>query len=80
MVKISRERLEEQEKQFLASYALKSADSRGTEYPDADPEHRTIFQRDRDRVIHTTAFRRLEYKTQVFVNFEGDYYRTLSRV
>ncbi len=76
MVKISRERLEEQEKQFLASYALKSADSRGTEYPDADPEHRTIFQRDRDRVIHTTAFRRLEYKTQVFVNFEGDYYRT----
>lgn len=76
MVKITRERLEQQENLFLAPYALKSASSRGTQYPDGDPEHRTLFQRDRDRVIHTTAFRRLEYKTQVFVNFEGDYYRT----
>ncbi len=76
MVKISTQRLEDQENRALAPYALKSMQSRGTEYPDADPEYRTIFQRDRDRVIHTTAFRRLEYKTQVFVNFEGDYYRT----
>src|SRR5690606_23072723 len=45
-------------------------------YPDDPPKHRTHFQRDRDRILHTTAFRRLEYKTQVFVNFEGDYYRT----
>ncbi|MBI5928786.1 MAG: deoxyguanosinetriphosphate triphosphohydrolase [Chloroflexi bacterium] len=76
MVKVSTQRLEDQEKRALAPYALKSYQSRGTEYPDAEPEYRTIFQRDRDRVIHTTAFRRLEYKTQVFVNFEGDYYRT----
>jgi dGTPase len=76
VVKIFRERLEEQEKKALAPYALKSAESAGTEYPDDLPQHRTIFQRDRDRVLHTTAFRRLEYKTQVFVNFEGDYYRT----
>ena len=40
------------------------------------PEYRTAFQRDRDRILHTTAFRRLEYKTQVFINFEGDYFRT----
>ncbi len=55
---------------------MKSRQSRGRLY--AEPEHpyRTAFQRDRDRIIHTTAFRRLEYKTQVFVNYEGDYYRT----
>jgi dGTPase len=45
-------------------------------YPEDEPEHRTRFQRDRDRILHTTAFRRLEYKTQVFINYEGDYYRT----
>ncbi|MBN1963493.1 MAG: deoxyguanosinetriphosphate triphosphohydrolase, partial [Anaerolineae bacterium] len=45
-------------------------------YPDPEQDFRTAFQRDRDRIIHTTAFRRLEYKTQVFVNYEGDYYRT----
>jgi dGTPase len=75
-VLVYREQLEQIERQTLAPYAIQSADSLGAEYPDDLPEHRTIFQRDRDRVIHTTAFRRLEYKTQVFVNFEGDYYRT----
>ena len=45
-------------------------------YPEDEPDYRTAFQRDRDRILHTTAFRRLEYKTQVFINYEGDYYRT----
>ena len=73
---LTREELEELEVQHLAPYAVRSRDSRGRVY--AEPEHpyRTAFQRDRDRIIHTTAFRRLEYKTQVFVNYEGDYYRT----
>jgi dGTPase len=69
--------LEEREAQSLAPYGLKSRDSRGRAYqPDPEPHDRTAFQRDRDRILHTTAFRRLEYKTQVFVNYEGDYYRT----
>jgi dGTPase len=54
---------------------LKSAESRGRHYPEPESSNRTAFQRDRDRIIHTTAFRRLEYKTQVFVFFEGDHYR-----
>jgi dGTPase len=69
--------LEEREAQTLAPYGLKSRASRGRAHqPDPEPEDRTAFQRDRDRIIHTTAFRRLEYKTQVFINYEGDYYRT----
>jgi dGTPase len=71
-----RQRLEELEDKTLAPYGVRSKDSRGRAYPDDEPEYRTAFQRDRDRVIHTTAFRRLEYKTQVFINFEGDYFRT----
>jgi dGTPase len=71
-----RERLEEIEDQSLAPYGVRSRDSRGRVYPDHEPAYRTAFQRDRDRIIHTTAFRRLEYKTQVFVISEGDYYRT----
>lgn len=75
-MQVLRQMLELRERQMLAPYAIKSADTRGREYPEDQPLHRTDFQRDRDRVLHTTAFRRLEYKTQVFVNFEGDYYRT----
>ena len=73
----TRQLLEEREARTLAPYGLHSGASRGRAYqPDPEPEDRTAFQRDRDRLLHTTAFRRLEYKTQVFVNFEGDYYRT----
>jgi dGTPase len=72
----SREELEEIEDRNLAPYGLRSKDSRGRVYPDDEPDYRTSFQRDRDRIIHTTAFRRLKYKTQVFFNYEGDYYRT----
>ncbi len=61
----------------LASYAAHAEHSRGRHYPEEDPTGgRSLYQRDRDRVIHSTAFRRLEYKTQVFVNHEGDLYRT----
>ena len=73
---IKREKREEQEGLCLAPYGISSQDSKGREYPDTVPVFRTAFQRDRDRILHTTAFRRLEYKTQVFVNTEGDYYRT----
>lgn len=60
----------------LAPYAAKSSQSRGRRYPETSAAMRTEFQRDRDRIIHSTAFRRLEYKTQVFVNHEGDLFRT----
>jgi dGTPase len=73
---VRREDLEERERATLAPYGMKSADSRGREHLEDERPYRTTFQRDRDRVLHTTAFRRLEYKTQVFVNHEGDYYRT----
>jgi dGTPase len=73
---VTREKLEENETQFLAPYAIRSKDSQGREHPEPEAEYRTAFQRDRDRILHTTAFRRLEYKTQVFINYEGDYYRT----
>lgn len=71
-----REQLEKNEDHNLAPYGLKSKDSKGRFYPEDEPEYRTAFQRDRDRILHTTAFRRLEYKTQVFIIHEGDYYRT----
>jgi dGTPase len=60
----------------LASWACKPAESRGRLYPEPESASRTCFQRDRDRIIHSAAFRRLEYKTQVFVNHEGDFFRT----
>lgn len=71
-----REELEQQEAERLAPYAMKSCDTRGREHPEDKHPYRTAYQRDRDRIIHTTAFRRLEYKTQVFIITEGDYYRT----
>ena len=60
----------------LAAYAVSVPVSRGRRIPEEPPESRNEFQRDRDRIIHSTAFRRLEYKTQVFVNHEGDHFRT----
>jgi dGTPase len=72
----TRQQLEELEDQFLAPYGVRSKDSKGRAHPEDEPDYRTVFQRDRDRILHTTAFRRLEYKTQVFINYEGDYYRT----
>ena len=68
--------LEQNEYKLLAPYAQKSADSRGRAYPEPKHALRTDFQRDRDRVIHSRAFRRLEYKTQVFLNGTGDHLRT----
>ncbi len=72
----SRQQLEEIEDRSLAPYGMRSKDSKGRAYLDNEPDYRTAFQRDRDRILHTTAFRRLEYKTQVFINYEGDYFRT----
>lgn len=68
--------LEELEDKALAPYGMRSKNTKGRAYLDGEPDYRTAFQRDRDRILHTTAFRRLEYKTQVFINYEGDYFRT----
>jgi dGTPase len=76
MFSVDRSTQEERERQMLAPYGMKSADSRGRRHPEEEHPLRTCFQRDRDRVIHSSSFRRLEYKTQVFVNHEGDNYRT----
>ena len=67
---------ESTERSDLAGYACSSALSRGRKHPEEFRDQRPAFERDRDRIIHCAAFRRLEYKTQVFVNHEGDYYRT----
>ena len=72
----TREMFEAVEVERLAPYAMVSRLSRGRDYPEEDAPYRSLFARDRDRIIHTTAFRRLEYKTQVFVNSTGDHYRT----
>ncbi|MDD4900010.1 MAG: deoxyguanosinetriphosphate triphosphohydrolase [Candidatus Omnitrophica bacterium] len=64
------------EDNFLAPYAAKSYNSKGRIFAEKEHPYRSCYQRDRDRIIHSAAFRRLEYKTQVFVNHEGDYYRT----
>ena len=72
----SRAQLEENERLTLAPYAQFSADTRGREHPEEPHQWRTHHQRDRDRVIHSRAFRRLEYKTQVFLNGTGDHLRT----
>ena len=73
---LTRKDIEEREERYLAPYAMKSMHTRGRVHPEEEHPYRSVYQRDKDRIIHSTAFRRLEYKTQVFVNHEGDYYRT----
>jgi len=73
---IKTNRIKELEDKILAPYASKSYKSAGRRYKEKEHPYRSCYQRDRDRIIHSAAFRRLEYKTQVFVNHEGDYYRT----
>ena len=73
---LTRKDIEALEEKTLAGYAMKSRDSSGREYKEPVHESRTCYQRDRDRIVHSEAFRKLEYKTQVFIIFEGDYYRT----
>ena len=73
---VDRSRLEEVEERTLAPYAVMSRASRGRRHPEEEAPWRTPFQRDRDRIVHSKSFRRLEYKTQVFVYHEGDHYRT----
>ena len=71
-----RQRIEQQEYLLLAPWATRSAESAGREKPENPCDLRTDFQRDRDRIIHCKAFRRLKFKTQVFLSPEGDHYRT----
>jgi dGTPase len=72
----TRQKLEAIEEENLGPYGMRSKNSKGRNFPESESEYRTAYQKDRDRILHTTAFRRLEYKTQVFINYEGDYYRT----
>lgn len=67
---------EAREEAILAPWAMRSARSLGRRHPEEEDDLRTVWERDRDRIVHSTAFRRLMYKTQVFVNWEGDHYRT----
>jgi len=73
---LTRAQMEQLEAEQLAPWAAHSAESVGRSHPEAEHDYRSVYQRDKDRIIHCTAFRRLEYKTQVFVNHEGDYFRT----
>jgi len=73
---LTRSELENQEYTDLAPYALKSKETKGRIHKEQEHPYRTAYQRDKGRIIYSTAFRRMEYKTQVFVNYEGDYYRT----
>src|ERR1700687_2180233 len=66
----------EREEQVLAPYAMKTRRSRGRRHPEDSHPFRTLYQRDRDRIVHSTAFRRLMYKTQVLINPGSDYHRT----
>jgi len=72
----TRRELEDIEDRTLAPCAMRCARTKGRDHAETEHPYRTAYQRDRDRIIHCAAFRRLEYKTQVFVNSEGDYYRT----
>ena len=72
----TREQYEAWEREWFAPYASRAAETRGRRFPEAEHALRSPYERDRDRIIHCRAFRQLEYKTQVFVNHEGDYYRT----
>ncbi|MFH1202289.1 MAG: deoxyguanosinetriphosphate triphosphohydrolase [Candidatus Omnitrophota bacterium] len=69
-------KIDDLESELLAPYAMKTKLSKGRVHPEKEHPYRSLYQRDKDRIIHSAAFRRLEYKTQVFVNHEGDYYRT----
>ncbi len=71
-----RERYEAEEARWLLPEATRAADSRGRERPEEQCAYRTVFQRDRDRILHCKSFRRLKHKTQVFLSPEGDHYRT----
>ena len=71
-----REQQEELEERILSPYAAKSAESRGRDRKEEPCEIRTVYQRDRDRILHCKAFRRMKDKTQVFIKPEGDHYRT----
>ena len=71
-----RETIEQQERQFLSPYAVLAAESRGRGRPEPERDDRTCFQRDADRILHSRSFRRLMHKTQVFLQPEGDHYRT----
>jgi len=73
---LKRDELENRENQILMPYAMKAMQSKGRVYAEGEHEFRTAFQRDHDRIVHSVAFRRLEYKTQVFLNDMGDHYRT----
>jgi dGTPase len=73
---LTQKEIQEFEDKFLAPYAMKSYQTLGRIHKEPEHPYRSAYQRDRDRIIHSAAFRRLEYKTQVFVNHEGDYYRT----
>ena len=70
------QRLAERESLLLAPYAMKSVDSRGRKHPEPEHAYRGPFQRDRDRIVHSAAFRRLSGKMQVFTGERGDYHRT----
>jgi len=73
---LNQKQIKEYEDIFLAPYAMRASNTKGRVHQEKEHPYRSVYQRDRDRIVHSAAFRRLEYKTQVFVNHEGDYYRT----